>query len=167
MKVAIPRLSWQSVDQASFGLIYGSIMVLSVLLALDPDSSAPFRPAIVLFGSVLAMTLARSLAELLAHGVVTGERIMKVNAMRSAWAGSQSILTVANVPTVFLIAAGCGWMGVEIAFTLLQIYCIVVLAGLGARAGWVISGGLWHPLLGAVSAGGLGSLLAVMKYAMS
>ncbi|HAJ45637.1 MAG TPA: hypothetical protein DCL54_03535, partial [Alphaproteobacteria bacterium] len=63
-----------------FGLIYGAILVLSILMALDLQPDAPFKPAIILFGSVLAMTLARALAALLSHAAETGERIMNAAA---------------------------------------------------------------------------------------
>lgn len=162
----LPRLGWRPVDKASFGLIYGAVLVLSILMALDIHPHAMFRPAIILFGSVLAMALARALAELLAHAVETGERIMTVTAFRAAWRGSHPILSVANLPTALFIATGLGWLAAEAALYLSQLYCILILGILGARAGWIISGGLWHPLLGAVSAGGMGFLLAAMKYAL-
>ncbi len=162
-----PRVGWQSVDKASFGLIYGAILVLSILMALDLRASAPFRPAMVLFGSVLAMALARALAELLSHAVATGERIMRAAAFREAWRGSHPILTMANLPSALFVAAGLGWLTTDAAFDLSQLYCILVLATMGARAGWIISGGALHSLIGAVSAGGLGFVLAAMKYAMN
>lgn len=167
MRVSPPWLGWQSVDRASFGLIYGAILVLSVLMALDLHPEAPLRPALILFGSVLAMTLARALAELLSHGVETGERIMKPAAFRAAWRGSHPILTVVNLPTALFIADGSGWLPAESALYLSQLYCILILAIVGARAGWNIGGGLWHPLVGAVAAGGLGFLLAAMKRALN
>jgi hypothetical protein len=161
------RSGWQALDKASFGLIYGAIMVLSILMALDHQPSAPYRPAIILFGSMLAMTLARALAALLSHGLETGEKIMNVAAFRAAWSGSHPILTVAIVPTAFCIVAGLGWVNVVMAFFLSQFYCVVLLAIMGARTGWIISGGIWHPFMGALSAGGFGSSLAAMRYALT
>jgi hypothetical protein len=56
------------VHRASFGLIYGSILVLSLLMAMDEVRDGPFEAALVLFGSVLAVTLAKIFAEVLSHG---------------------------------------------------------------------------------------------------
>jgi hypothetical protein len=167
MKVSVPHFGWQRLERASFGLIYGAIMVLSILMALEFQPNAPFRPAAILFGSVLAMTLARTLAALFSHGVETGERIMNIAAVRAAWQGSHHILVAAYLPTALFMAAGLGWLVAQTALSLSQLYCVLTLAILGARAGWVIRGGLWHSVLGAASAGGLGSLLAAMRHVLS
>jgi hypothetical protein len=167
MKVFVPRLGWRPVEKASFGLIYGAIMVLSLILALNFQPNAPFRPAFILFGSVLAMALARTLAMLFAHGVETGERIMTMASFREAWRGSHPILIASYPPTALFVADGFGWLSTDAALNLSQLYCILILGILGARSGWVIRGGFWYPVLGAVSVGGMGSLLALMKYAIS
>jgi hypothetical protein len=166
MSLFVQHLSWSQVEKASFGLIYGAILVLSILMALNLQPDAPLKPAIILFGSVLAMTLARALAALLSHAAETGERIMNAAAFRAAWRGSHSILAVANLPTALFIAAGFGWLTAEAALSISQVYCILILGTLGARVGWIVRGGHWYPLLGAVSAGGVGFFLAAMKYAM-
>jgi len=167
MKAFLPQVAWQTLERASFGLIYGAVMVLSIIMALESHPTASFKPAIILFGSVLAMTLARSFALLFAHGLETGARIMTLAAFRNAWRGGSAILTPAYLPTALFIAFGCGGLNLQAAFQLAQLYCVLILAILGARAGWIIRGGFWYSLLGAVSAGGLGILLAVMKYVVN
>ncbi|MEL6103021.1 MAG: hypothetical protein AAFR68_17135 [Pseudomonadota bacterium] len=157
---------WQPLERAAFGLIYGAIMVLSLLMAMGETPKAPFEPALVLFGSVLAVTLAKAFSELLSHGLETGERILTAEAVGTAWAHSHPTLTVANVPTVFFLAAGLGWLTMETATTLGQAFCIVILVVLGARVGWVIAHNWWLPFGGALFAGGIGSALALLKYAI-
>jgi len=160
----IPPLRWQSLEREAFRLIYGAIIVLSLLMALSPQPVAPFKPAAVLFGSVLAMTLARALAALIAHSIETGERMMRVSAMRAAWRGSHPILFVAHFPTGLFLASGLGWLSLAIFMS--QLFCILILVIFGARVGWVISQGPWLPVAGALFAGGLGSALALLKYAI-
>ena len=67
-----PHLAWGPVHRASFGLIYGAILVLSLLMAMHEVRDGPFEAALVLFGSVLAVTLAKIFAEVLAHAMETG-----------------------------------------------------------------------------------------------
>lgn len=160
-----PHLRWQPVEKAAFGLIYGAILVLSLLMAFGDTPKAPFEPALVLFGSVLAVTLAKAFSELLSHGIETGERILTRKAFLTAWRHSHPTLTVANVPTVLFVAAGLGWLSMETATTLAQAFCVAILTELGARVGWVINHSWWPPIGGAVFAGGLGSALAALKYA--
>jgi len=157
---------WQPLERAAFGLIYGAIMVLSLLMALGEAPEAPFEPALVLFGSVLAVTLAKAFSELLSHGIETGERILTAKAFGTAWSHSHPTLTVANVPTVLFVAAGLGWLSMETATSLSQGFCIAILVALGARVGWVIGHNGWLSLSGAVFAGGVGSALALLKHAI-
>lgn len=160
------RFGWQPVERAAFGLIYGAIMVLSLLLALGDTPEAPFEPALVLFGSVLAVTLAKAFSELLSHGIETGERILTRKAFLTAWQHSHPTLTVANMPTVLFLAAGLGWLTMDLATSLSQAFCVVILIGLGARVGWVINHSWWLPLGGALFAGSVGFALAVLKHAI-
>ena len=157
---------WQPLEKAAFGLLYGAIMVLSLLMAMSDRPEAPFEPALVLFGSVLAIVLAKAFSELLSHAMETGERLLTAKAFHAAWAHSLPTLMVANVPTVSFVAAGLGWLTMEAATTLSQVFCVGILALLGARVGWVINRSWWLSIGGALFAGGLGSALALMKYAI-
>lgn len=160
------HLAWEPVHRASFGLIYGSILALSLLMAMDEVRDGPFEAALVLFGSVLAVTLAKIFAEVLSHAMETGERILTRKAFGTAWRHSHSTLLVANVPTAIFIVAGSGWLSVATATRLSQVFCIAVLVVLGARVGWVINHSWWLPIGGALFAGSLGVGLAAMKYAI-
>jgi len=161
-----PHLAWGPVHRASFGLIYGSILVLSLLMAMDEVRDGPFEAALVVFGSVLAVTLAKIFAEVLSHSMETGERILTRKAFGAAWSHSHSTLLVANVPTGFFVVSGLGWLSVETATGLAQLFCVFVLVVLGARVGWVINHSWWLPIAGALFAGSVGVGLAAMKYAI-
>lgn len=161
------HLGWQPVEKAAFGLIYGAIIVLSILMALSDDTPAsPFEPALVLFGSVLAVTLAKAFSELLSHAIETGERILTRKAFATAWQHSHPTLLVANVPTALFVTAGLGWLSPETATTASQVFCVIILVVLGARVGWVIRHSWWLPVGGALFAGAIGFALALLKYAI-
>lgn len=166
VRVNIPRLRWQTLEREAFGLIYGAIIVLSLLMAFAPQPNTPFKPAAVLFGSVLAMTLARAFAALIAHSIETGERMLRFAAMRSAWRGSHPILFVSHLPTALFLASGFGWLSLQTAVFVSQLFCILILVVFGGRVGWVISHGPWLAIGGALFAGTLGSGLAAMKYVL-
>lgn len=79
-----PETGWQRFDNAAFGIIYGAIIVLSILLAQGGHTASPLETAVVLFGSVLAITLAKSFAELLSHALGSRERMVR-GSWRAAW----------------------------------------------------------------------------------
>ncbi|PWJ20762.1 hypothetical protein [Jannaschia seohaensis] len=154
---------WQRIDKAAFGIIYGAIMVLSILLAQGRHPAPPLETAVVLFGSVLAITLAKAFAEFLSQALDKRVRMTR-GSWRAAWQHSTSTLAVANVPTALFLAAWQGWIGAEIALVWSQLLCVILLAGLGARAGWVLDSRVMPAILGAVFAGGIGVLLAIVKH---
>lgn len=161
-----PHPNWKPIDQAALGLIYGAILVLSMLMALQEAHTKPHRPAVVLFGSVLAVTLAKAFSEVLAHAVQTHERILTRKAWSAAWQHSYPTLAVANLPTLLILAAGLGWMDFALAVALSQVFCVAILVVLGARVGWAINPNSWLPVGGAAFVGGIGSALAALKYAL-
>jgi hypothetical protein len=156
--------NWNALDEAALGVIYGSILVLSILMALEEVPVAPFRPALVLFGSILAVTLAKAFSELLAHAVQTHEKILTQASWVAAWRQSRATLAVVNLPTLAILAAGLGWIDFHSAVSVSQAFCVTMLAILGARVGWSIHPNSWLPIAGAFFVGGIGTGLAVLKY---
>ena len=157
-----PASGWQRLDNAAFGIIYGAIVVLSALMAGGSHPEAPLQTAVILFGSVLAITLAKAFAELMAHAIGTGERITR-QAWGAAWRHSRATLAVANVPTLLFVAAAAGWLPLETAVLLAHSVCILLLVTMGARAGWVIDSRVVPAILGGLFAGGIGAALSLIK----
>ena len=157
---------WRPIDQAAMGLIYGAVLVLSLLMALEETPDAAFRPAIVLFGSVVAVTLAKLFSELLAHAIQTHARVLTATNWVAAWRHAHPTLSVANLPTLAILASGLGWIEFSVAVAVSQVFCVAILVVLGARVGWSVSPGSWLPYWGAVCAGGIGSALAGLKHAI-
>jgi hypothetical protein len=153
---------WQRIDGAASGIVYGAIMVLSILMAMGDHPEQPLQTAVVLFGSVAAIALAKAFAELLSHALATRERLT-VSGWRTAWRHSYPTLAVANLPTLLFLAAAAGWIGAELAVLLSQGLCVALLTVLGVRIGWVIDRRVAPAILGGAFAGGIGVALAVMK----
>lgn len=156
-------MCWGRLDKAAFGIIYGAIMVLAILMAQGSHPKPPLETAVVLFGSVLAITLAKAFAEFLGHALDARERMTR-HSWRAAWNHSTPTLVVANVPTVLFLLAWLGAIEPLIALVASQILCVALLALLGARAGWVLDHHLVPTILGALFVGGIGVLLSVVKY---
>jgi hypothetical protein len=150
-------------DKAAFGIIYGAIMVLAILMAQGSHPTPPLETAVVLFGSVLAITLAKAFAEFLGHALDARERMTR-HSWRAAWTHSTPTLAVANVPTALFLAAWLGWIDPQTALVGSQVLCVALLAVLGARTGWVLDHRLVPTILGALFVGGIGVLLSVVKY---
>lgn len=57
---ARPTGKWNRLDRAAFGLVHGTITVPSLLTAMGDRPEIPFETASILFGSILAVTLAKA-----------------------------------------------------------------------------------------------------------
>jgi hypothetical protein len=157
------RSAWQRLDEAMHGLIYGTVMVMAVLLAMGAHPEHPVTMAIVLFGSVLAITLAKAFAEVMAE-TVKAESRSHPPSFRSAWQHSRPTLVAANLPTLLILLASVGVVSVEQSIALAQGICILYLLGLGGRMGWVARRTWRAVVLGALFSGGIGVALAAAKY---
>jgi len=150
-------------DRAAFGVIYGAILVLSILLGMEDKTEEPFRIVVVLFGSVLAIVLSKSFAEAIAYSIETGEPLDR-HAFQKGWWHSRASLVTANLPAGLIGMGAVGILSVDLALGISQIYCIFLLTFFGARVGWVVDRRAMPAFLGALFSGGLGLFLGGMKY---
>lgn len=153
----------QRLDRSALGIIYGAITVLSVLMALSDHSEIPFETAAVLFGSTLAVALAKAFSEILSRALDSGTKITRAS-WRKAWAHSSPVLVTANLSTALFMAAGFGVLSTDLALILSEASCILFLLALGARVGWVLDRAWLSSFLGALFTGGIGLVLALMKF---
>src|SRR6056297_1704425 len=129
-----PATGWQRLDKAAFGIIYGAVMVLSILLAQGGHPAPALETAVVLFGSVLAITLAKAFAEFLGHALQSRERMTR-HSWRAAWQHSTPTLAVANVPTALFLAAWQDWIAGASALVISQVFLRGRAGGSGGESG--------------------------------
>lgn len=159
------RGRWARVDDASFGMIYGSVTVLALLMAMAAHPEEPLTSAVVLFGSVLAISLAKAFADTMS-GAIETRRPIRRGALSAAWHHARDTLVAANLPTLIFLAAAAGLWSADRAVALSQLYCTLLLMLVGGRVGWRVDGAVASALLGALFAGGVGVVLALLKFAI-
>lgn len=160
---AKPLRGWARLDAAAFGLIYGSITVLALLISMGAHPGGPLKSAAALFGSVAAISLAKAFAEVMSDAINTRARLTR-QAFAHAWDHARTTLIAANLPSLLFVAAWFGYGSTESAVGLSQLYCIALLLLVGARLGWRLDGAWLSAVLGAMFAGGVGLALAMLKF---
>ena len=160
-----PDSMWRRMDAAASGLLYGTIASLSVLMTMEAHPEHPLRMAAALFGTVLAITLAKAFAEVMAAALKTGRGAARPR-LRESWRHASPTLIAANLPTALILAAGVGLLSLDRAIAWSQGFCVLLLILLGARVGWVVGGGALATGLGALYTGGIGLALATLKYVL-
>jgi len=154
---------WQRLDSAAFGIIYGSVTVLALLMAMGSHPGSALTSAAALFGSILGIALAKAFAEVMSDAIEARARISR-QAFARSWAHAQTTLIAANLPTLFFIAAAAGLGTTGSAIALSQVYCIGLLMLVGGRVGWRLDTSWLSAVLGALFAGGVGLALALLKH---
>ncbi|MEL6837830.1 MAG: hypothetical protein AAFP85_00975 [Pseudomonadota bacterium] len=151
------------VDNAAFGVIYGTITVLSLLMALHQPIESPLRTAMILFGAVLAVALAKAYAEVCEHMLASG-RPATLSDLRSAWQHSRTVLLAANGPALCLVLAALNVLSVDGALLAAQVIAIAAMVYFGARIGWRVRGTRLSVIVGAGLTALIGLIISSMKY---
>jgi hypothetical protein len=143
--------------------VYGAILVLALLLALQQHPPGPFYAAVLVAGSILAVLAAEAYADLLGVEIDRGgpptrqqrrEKLRELAVMTAAAEG----------PVLFLVLAGLGLISEVLAFRLAVAITIALLFLAGFLARWLAGRSLWASLQSSLVAGGLGVALAIFKH---
>lgn len=150
-------------DEAGFGVVYGSISVMAVIMSLHTPLGEPGRIALMLFATVLAVVLAKAFAENCQTMLTTGRAAGPAD-YAASWQHSRTALLAANAPAAAFLLAAFGVYSTQTALLVAQWSALLVLAFFGGRIGWRVRGTVFAMLVGAAVTGGLGLLLSAFKY---
>lgn len=153
------------IDEEAFGVVYGSVTVMALLMALRPPVDDPGRQALILFGSVFAVALSKAYAEVCERMLASGKAATWADA-RAVWQHSQTVLLAANGPTLVFALAAVGLIEADAALVLAQVLAILLLGWFGGRIGWRVVGTATGAIIGAGLTGGVGSLVTGVKLLM-
>jgi hypothetical protein len=143
--------------------VYGAILVLALLLALQQHPPGPFHAAILVAGTILAVLAAEAYADLLGAEVDVGRPPSR--AERREKIRELAVVTgAAEGPVLMLVLAGLGLIDTELAFRLAVGITIGLLFLVGFLARWLAGRSLAASLQSSFLIGGLGVALAVLKH---
>ena len=153
------------IDEAAFGVVHGSITVMAFLMAMHRPIEDPGKQALLLFGTVAAVAVAKAYAEICERALKSGKPADWAD-IHAAWTHSQTVLLAANGPAVAFAMAWAEAFDAATAFAIAQILVLGVLIYFGARIGWRVGRTVPSVLVGAGITGGLGLAISLMKYAI-
>jgi hypothetical protein len=113
--------------------VYGNILVMTALIALDPPDLLGSTAVAYVVGTGLSTFVAHLVAELAGFGFRT-ERRMTLADVRHEARGSVPIISAILIPVLLVLAALWGWLGEELALRLAIAVTVVRLA----LFGWVV-----------------------------
>lgn len=150
------------IDEAAFGVVYGSITVMALLAAMRPPIDDPGRNATLLFGTVLVVALAKAYAEICERMLASGNAATWPD-VTAVWKHSQTVLLASNGPTLVFLFAALGLYSGDTALFIAQLLAFGLLGWFGGRIGLRVSGRLPGVIAGAAATLGLGVLITTLK----
>jgi len=156
-------MTTRRIDDAAFGVVYGSVSVLALLMATHLPIADAGRQAGLLFFTVFAVALAKAFAEICERMLQSGTAATWQDA-REVWNHSQTVLLAANGPTLAFALAAFGVISVAQAVWLAQVLALALLSYFGARIGWRIGGTVVSAFVAAAVTSGIGMLVSLFKF---
>ena len=136
------------IDEAAFGVVYGSISVMAVLMAMHSPIEDPGFHAVLLFGTVFVVAVAKAYAEVCERMLKTGNAATWSD-VGAVWQHSRTILLAGNGPTIAFICSAFGLISPDRRLLVAQLLAIGLLGWFGGRIGLRVRGSV--PSLGSVA----------------
>ncbi|MEL6640597.1 MAG: hypothetical protein AAFN63_06860 [Pseudomonadota bacterium] len=152
----------RQIDEAAFGVVYGSITVMAVLAAMRPPIEDPGRNAALLFGTVFVVALAKAYAEICERMLTSGNAATWSD-INEVWSHNRTVLLASNGPTLAFLFAAFGLYGGDTALVVAQLLAFGLLGWFGGRIGWRVSGRLSGVVASAAATVGLGIFITTLK----
>jgi hypothetical protein len=143
--------------------VYGAILVLALLLALQKHPPGPYNAAVLVAATLVAVLAAEAYADLLGLEIDLGRPVTRGE--RRAKLRELGVVTVAaEGPVAVFLLAGLGVIEDDLAFRLAVWMTIGTLFLAGFLARWLAGRSLLASLASACVTGGIGIALAVLKH---
>jgi hypothetical protein len=143
-------------------VIYGSIVGLALVVALEDHPPGAGGTAAALLGTALAVGLAEAYSELVGTEARTRRPVDRTQ-VRELLADSASVTFGAGFPALFFVLAAAGAIELELAFALAKWTGLGLIGAYGFLAARVSGAGLGRALVHAAILGAIGGALIALK----
>jgi hypothetical protein len=143
-------------------VIYGTIIGLAVVVALEVHPPGAGAVAATLAGTALAVGLAEMYSEAVASGARTHRRLER-GEMRALAAEAGAVAFGAGFPAVFFVAAMLDLMEVDTAFEVAEWTGLGLICAYGYFGARLSGSGRWLALAEALAVGVIGGFLIALK----
>ncbi|NGN62619.1 hypothetical protein G5C51_01695 [Streptomyces sp. A7024] len=142
--------------------VYGCIVVLALLLALEEHPPPAFEAASLLAATVTGIVLAEGFATAIGQEVERGRPLTRAERAKALTEGAGAFMA-APAPLCFLLLAGFGVLSEERALTLSRWVTLALLFGFCSTAGGLAGRTRKSALLAGAGAAVIGAVLANFK----
>ena len=146
-------------------IIYGSIIGLALVVALQIHPPGPATAAGALAGTALAVGLAEVYSEIVGTEARLGRPVRRAE-LRGIFAEAGAVVLGAGFPVVFFLLAAAGAIDNRVAYTLSKWTGLGLICGYGYAAARLAGSSIARALVHAASVGLVGGALIALKAAL-
>jgi hypothetical protein len=143
-------------------VIYGSIIGLALVVALEEHPPAPGAVVASVVGAAVAVGLAEAYSEIVGEEARTRRPVHRAS-VRVFLMDAAAVTFGAAFPALFFVLAAAGAIDTDLAFTLSKWTGLGLISGYGFLAARLSGSGLGGALLHAAAVGGVGGALIALK----
>lgn len=143
-------------------VLYGAIIGLALVLALEAHPPSAAATAAILFGTAITVGLAELYSELVATEARVRRGIRRAE-VRALAGEAVAVVVGAGFPAIFFLLSAAGAMELGTAFTLSKWTGLGLICAYGFIAARLAGAGLPRALLHAAAVGLLGGVLIALK----
>jgi hypothetical protein len=143
-------------------ILYGSIIGLALVVALQKHPPGAGQVAAAIIGTAVAVGLAEVYSEVVGREART-RRPAGWAGVREALGEAGPVILGAGFPAIFFILAAAGAIDLDLAFTLSRWTGLGLICGYGYLAGRLSGSGPFAALLHAAAVGAIGGALIALK----
>ena len=146
-------------------VIYGAIIGLALVVALEDHPPSPTQTSAALIGTAFAVALAEMYSEAVASEVRTRSSVT-LPLLREFAGDAGAVAFGALFPAVFFVLSAVGAMDLDLAFTLAKWSGLVLIAGYGFVGARLSGSSNRLAVLEALAVAAIGALLIGLKAAL-
>ena len=143
-------------------VVYGTITILAVILALEEHSSGPWQVTFTIVGTTYALAFARAYADLIAETLHRGRRLGRSDLLL-IWREARPVMVYSQLPTLVFVLSAVGLLPLGLSFTIAETVGVLVLLFAGYRVGRRVGASRLRSLLSGLAIASVGGLVILLK----
>ena len=147
---------------ATSEVIYGTITILAVILALEEYASSPWGVTLGVVGTTLTLAFARAYSDSIAEMLHRGRHFERSDLLL-IWREARPVMVYSQLPTLAFVLSALGLLPLSLSFTIAKILGMLVLSFAGYLVGKRVGLSRFRSLLSGLTVASLGGLVILLK----
>ena len=143
-------------------VVYGTITILAVILALEEYASGPWQVAFTIVGTTYALAFARAYADLIAETLHRGRRLGRYDLLL-IWREARPVMVYSQLPTLVFVLSALGLLPLGLSFMIAETVGVLVLFFAGYLVGRRVGASRLRSLLSSLAIASVGGLVILLK----